>query len=53
MKSFFSSIIALTEQPRFTAIWMNQNGRRQEVARHANIVAAHGSRVQPKEMING
>jgi ketosteroid isomerase-like protein len=27
-----------TEQLRFTAIWMNLNGRWQEVARHANIV---------------
>jgi hypothetical protein len=27
-----------SEQLRFTAIWMNQNGRWQEVARHANIV---------------
>ena len=27
-----------TEQLRFTAIWMKQQGRFQEVARHANIV---------------
>jgi ketosteroid isomerase-like protein len=27
-----------TEQLRFTAIWMKQGGRWQEVARHANIV---------------
>jgi uncharacterized protein (TIGR02246 family) len=27
-----------TEQLRFTAIWMKQQGRWQEVARHANIV---------------
>jgi ketosteroid isomerase-like protein len=27
-----------TEQLRFTAIWMKQQGRLQEVARHANIV---------------
>jgi ketosteroid isomerase-like protein len=27
-----------TERLRFTAIWMKQNGRWQEVARHANIV---------------
>jgi ketosteroid isomerase-like protein len=27
-----------TEQLRFTAIWMRQQGRWQEVARHANIV---------------
>lgn len=27
-----------TEQLRFTAIWMKQDGRFQEVARHANIV---------------
>jgi ketosteroid isomerase-like protein len=27
-----------TEHLRFTAIWMNQQGRWQEVARHANIV---------------
>jgi len=27
-----------TEHLRFTAIWMKQNGRWQEVARHANIV---------------
>ncbi len=27
-----------TEQLRFTAVWMPQNGRWQEVARHANIV---------------
>lgn len=26
------------EQLRFTAVWMKQNGRWQEVARHANIV---------------
>ncbi|HTT23057.1 MAG TPA: nuclear transport factor 2 family protein [Candidatus Sulfotelmatobacter sp.] len=28
-----------TEQLRFTAIWMKQQGRWQEVCRHANIVA--------------
>lgn len=27
-----------TEHLRFTAVWMKQNGRWQEVARHANIV---------------
>jgi uncharacterized protein DUF4440 len=27
-----------TEHLRFTAIWMQQHGRWQEVARHANIV---------------
>ena len=27
-----------TEHLRFTAVWMNQQGRWQEVARHANIV---------------
>jgi hypothetical protein len=27
-----------TEHLRFTAIWMKQQGRWQEVARHANIV---------------
>ena len=29
-----------TEHLRFTAVWMKQNGRWQEVARHANIVPA-------------
>jgi len=29
-----------TEQLRFTAGWMKQAGRRQEIARHANIVPA-------------
>jgi uncharacterized protein (TIGR02246 family) len=27
-----------TERLRFTAVWMKQNGRWQEVARHANII---------------
>jgi len=27
-----------TENLRFTGIWMKQNGRWQEVARHANVV---------------
>lgn len=27
-----------TQQLRFTAIWMKQHGRWQEVARHANVV---------------
>jgi hypothetical protein len=27
-----------TEHLRFTAVWMKQGGRWQEVARHANIV---------------
>lgn len=30
-----------TEQLRFTAIWMKQGGRWQEVARHANIVPSN------------
>jgi len=30
--------VGKTEQLRFTAIWMKQQGRFQEVARHANIV---------------
>ena len=30
-----------TEQLRFTAIWMKQHGRWQEVVRHANIVPQH------------
>jgi uncharacterized protein (TIGR02246 family) len=29
-----------TDHLRFTAVWMKQNGRWQEVARHANIVPA-------------
>src|ERR1700730_8603991 len=29
----------MTEHLRFTAVWMKQGGRWQEVARHANIVA--------------
>jgi ketosteroid isomerase-like protein len=30
--------VGKTEQLRFTAVWMKQQGRFQEVARHANIV---------------
>lgn len=30
-----------TEHLRFTAVWMKQHGRWQEVARHANIVPQH------------
>jgi len=30
--------VGKTEHLRFTGIWMNQNGRWQQVARHANIV---------------
>ena len=30
-----------TEHLRFTAVWMRQNGRWQEVARHANIIPEH------------
>jgi hypothetical protein len=29
-----------TEQLRFTAVWMKQAGKWQEIARHANIVPA-------------
>ena len=32
-----------TSRLRFTGIWMKQNGRWQEVARHANIIPAAGS----------
>ena len=33
-----------TEHLRFTAVWMKQNGRWQEVARHANIVPQNPQR---------
>jgi ketosteroid isomerase-like protein len=32
-----------TEELRITAIWMQQDGRWQQVARHANVVPASGS----------
>jgi len=32
-----------TEQLRITAIWMNQAGRWQQVARHANVVPERSS----------